>query len=177
MVALTPSIKIKIKINKDSIKWKLYSLEDHFSDQSCNTAIFKYTHTNSNLLQEDDLKLTDRTSGYEKSILGLPWWLSGKESALQCRRHGSNPWSGKIPNAAKHLSECASTIKSPRSRAQGPQLLKRVCPGPLLCDKRSRCGEKLGQSNSRGALSVNREKPAQQPRSSTAKNKIKVKRM
>ena len=91
VVALTPSIKIKIKINKDSIKWKLYSLEDHFSDQSCNTAIFKYTHTNSNLLQEDDLKLTDRTSGYEKSILGLPWWLSGKESALQCRRHGSNP--------------------------------------------------------------------------------------
>lgn len=44
VVALTPSIKIKIKINKDNIKWKLYSLEDHFSDQSCNIAIFKYTH-------------------------------------------------------------------------------------------------------------------------------------
>ena len=27
---------------------------------------------------------------------GLPWWLSGKESACQCRRHGFNPWVGKI---------------------------------------------------------------------------------
>ena len=28
---------------------------------------------------------------------GLPWWLSGKESACQCRKHGFDPWSGKIP--------------------------------------------------------------------------------
>lgn len=28
---------------------------------------------------------------------GLPWWLSGKESASQCRRHGFNPWVRKIP--------------------------------------------------------------------------------
>ena len=27
----------------------------------------------------------------------LPWWLSGKESACQCRRHGFDPWVGKIP--------------------------------------------------------------------------------
>ena len=26
---------------------------------------------------------------------GFPWWLSGKESACQCRRHGSIPWSGR----------------------------------------------------------------------------------
>ena len=33
-------------------------------------------------------------------ILGLPKWLSGKESACQCRRHKKcrfNPWIGKIP--------------------------------------------------------------------------------
>ena len=29
--------------------------------------------------------------------LGLPWWLSGKESACQCRRHRFNPWVRKIP--------------------------------------------------------------------------------
>ena len=29
--------------------------------------------------------------------LVLPWWLSGKESACQCRRRGFNPWVGKIP--------------------------------------------------------------------------------
>ena len=31
---------------------------------------------------------------------GLPWWLSGKESTCQYRRHmrqGFNPWVGKIP--------------------------------------------------------------------------------
>jgi hypothetical protein len=33
---------------------------------------------------------------------GLPWWFRGKESAfdagdhLQCRRHESDPWVGKI---------------------------------------------------------------------------------
>ena len=27
----------------------------------------------------------------------LPWWFSGKEHACQCRRHGFNPWTGKIP--------------------------------------------------------------------------------
>ena len=25
-------------------------------------------------------------------VTGLPWWLSGKESTCQCRRHGFNPW-------------------------------------------------------------------------------------
>ena len=28
---------------------------------------------------------------------GLPWWLNGKESSCQCRRHGFHPWVGKIP--------------------------------------------------------------------------------
>ena len=29
--------------------------------------------------------------------VGLPWWLSGKESACQCTRRGFDPWAGKIP--------------------------------------------------------------------------------
>ena len=36
----------------------------------------------------------------EEAVLGLPRWHSGKESACQCRshrRHGFNPWVGKIP--------------------------------------------------------------------------------
>ena len=33
------------------------------------------------------------------SILKVSWWLSGKESACQCRRHEFNPWSRKIPHA------------------------------------------------------------------------------
>ena len=31
------------------------------------------------------------------SLTELPRWLSGKEPACQCRRHGLNPWVGKIP--------------------------------------------------------------------------------
>ena len=31
------------------------------------------------------------------SIHGLTWWFSGKESACQSRRHGFDPWVGKIP--------------------------------------------------------------------------------
>ena len=30
-------------------------------------------------------------------MIMLLWWLSGKESACQCRRLGFNPWVGKIP--------------------------------------------------------------------------------
>ena len=37
----------------------------------------------------------------KKSMLGLPWWLSGKESACQCRGHGFDPWSRKIPHTLK----------------------------------------------------------------------------
>ena len=29
-------------------------------------------------------------------LCNIPWWLSDKESACQCRRHGFNPWVGKI---------------------------------------------------------------------------------
>ena len=27
---------------------------------------------------------------------GLPWWLSGEESACQCRGHGFDPWVGEL---------------------------------------------------------------------------------
>ena len=35
------------------------------------------------------------------SLLGLPRWFSGKESACQCRRCGVHPWAGKIPQRRK----------------------------------------------------------------------------
>ena len=35
---------------------------------------------------------------------GLPRWRSGWESACQCRGHGFEPWSGRIPHAAEHLA-------------------------------------------------------------------------
>ena len=43
--------------------------------------------------------------------LGLPWWRSGWESACQCRGHGFEPWSGKIPHAAEQLGPWATTTE------------------------------------------------------------------
>ena len=47
------------------------------------------------------LEVKASKSCYKKSMLGLPWWLSGKESACQCRGHGFDPWSRRIPHTLK----------------------------------------------------------------------------
>ena len=36
-------------------------------------------------------------SQYPVSVGGFPWWLSGKESSCQCKRHEFDPWVRKIP--------------------------------------------------------------------------------
>ena len=36
--------------------------------------------------------------------LGLHWWSSGWESACQCRGHGFEPWSGRIPHSHNYWS-------------------------------------------------------------------------
>ena len=45
-----------------------------------------------------------------KHFLGLPWWLSGKESACHFRRHWLDPWSRRIPRAVEQISPCTSTV-------------------------------------------------------------------
>ena len=42
---------------------------------------------------------------------GLPWWLSGKASACQCRRHGFNPWSGKTLTWSWATKPMCQTVK------------------------------------------------------------------
>ena len=37
-------------------------------------------------------------------IYGLPWWLRWWRILLQCRRHGFEPWVGKIPCRSKWQS-------------------------------------------------------------------------
>ena len=49
-------------------------------------------------------------SSYKQSP-GLPRWLSGKESACRCRRHGFDPWSRKVPHAAEQLSPWATSTE------------------------------------------------------------------
>ena len=85
-------------------------------------------------------------SASRSEVSGLPWWLSGKESACQRRRHKFDPWSGKIPQAVDQLSLCATTVEpvlyspgtttteAPRTGARAPRekpLQWEIC-GPQL---------------------------------------------
>ena len=108
-------------------------------------------------------------AAWEKSLLlkdshGLPLWLSGKESACQCRRHWFDHWSRKIPHAAEPLSLC--------SRAQEPQPLRPTSSRAHASQQGSHRNEKPMHHDYRiSPARPTKEKPAQQRRSSTAKNK------
>ena len=69
--------------------------------------------------------------GLQNTVQGLSWWLSGKESACQCRRHGFHPWSGRIPTLCRALGPlhhnywaCALEPGSRSCWIRVPQLLK-----------------------------------------------------
>ena len=75
-----------------------------------------------NFWQFEDLDYCCLLSSNEFSILtgckrdskGLPSWRSGWESACQCRGHGFEPWSGKIPHAVEQPGPCATTTELAR---------------------------------------------------------------
>ena len=50
----------------------------------------------------------------KQKTTGIPWWLSDKGSACQCRSRGFDPCSGKIPRASEQLSSCATTAEPVR---------------------------------------------------------------
>ena len=81
--------------NRDAMNWEMRI--------DVNTLLCMKQITNENLLY---------SSGNSTQLYsGLPWWLSGKESTCQCRRHRFDPRSQKIPRAMKQLSPCAITIE------------------------------------------------------------------
>ena len=51
-----------------------------------------------------------------RKAYGLSRWLSGKEPACQCRRHGLNPWVGKIPWKRKGGPLQYSCLKKPHGQ-------------------------------------------------------------
>ena len=78
----------------------------------------------------------------KKNVEGLPWWRSGWESACQCRGHGFEPWSGKIPRAVEQLGPWATTTEPARLEPvphnkrvrddEGPAHHDEEWPPPLL---------------------------------------------
>ena len=77
---------------------------------------------------------------------GLPWLFSGKESTCQCRRHGSDPWSGKIQRPMEQLS-LGTTAEAVLYRAPEPQVLNPSALEPVLPNKTRHCNEMPIQHN------------------------------
>ena len=108
-------------------------------------------------------------------VSGLPWWLSGKESACQCRRYQFDPWSGKIPHATKQLSPCTTTtvLQSPGTITTGPtccSLLKPTCPRTRVLQQGKPPRWPAHTTESR-PIRCNQRKARVQGRPSTAKNR------
>ena len=81
------------------------------------------------------------------NMWGLPQWLSGKESACQCRAHGFDLWSGKIPCVTELLSPCTTTT-DPVLESLGAATAEPADGEPALWNRRShRDQRKPVQSN------------------------------
>ena len=59
----------------------------------------------------------------------LPWWLSGKESACQCRRCSFDPWAGKIPWGRKWQCTLVFLLGNPVERGAWRAIVHGVAQG------------------------------------------------
>ena len=56
---------------------------------------------------------------------GLPWWLRGKESTCQCKRHRFGSWPKKISHTAEPTHHSYWTVlESPGAAVTGPMCLR-----------------------------------------------------
>ena len=83
------------------------------------------------------------------NVTGLPWWLSGKESSCQCRRHRCSPWPGKTPHATGQLSPWATTTE-----------LVLSSPGATTSDAHSPSSNEKSHRNEKPAHHNQRAAPA-----------------
>ena len=87
------------------------------------SCIYTFAHTNPSawnalflssssflLNSQDPLKLHLLSEGSP----GHPWWSSGWQSACQCRGHGFDPYSGKIPYSEEQVNSWAATTETAR---------------------------------------------------------------
>ena len=84
-------------------------------------------------------------------IFSTPWYLGGKESTCQCKKHEFDPWSREIPHVTEQLRLCTVTTEA-------------CSKASALQQAPSYCGEEP-------LLPAAREKPAQQQRPSAATRK------
>ena len=82
-------------------------------------------------IKERQLEMPGKTKSYVKV---LPWWLSGKESACQCRRHLFYPWLGRshvLRNNQSHTPLPLSLCSGAREQQLlSPRATTMEAPGP-----------------------------------------------
>ena len=66
----------------------LWPYEEDKSDDVNETTKLQYKHVQCFVSKKTFVRII---------LFGLPTWLSSKESACQCKRHGFSPWVRKIP--------------------------------------------------------------------------------
>ena len=105
---------------------------------------------------------TQVSNGFKKLwFCGLPWWCSGWESACQCRRHGFEPWSGKIPHAAEQLGPWATITEPLRLE-------------PVLLNKKGRNSERPAHRDEEWPpLATTRESPHTETKTQHSQKKKK----
>ena len=59
-------------------------------------------------------------------LTGLPWQLSGKDSAYQCNRHGFHPWVRKIPGEENSNPLKYSCLGNPMDRGDWQATVREV---------------------------------------------------
>ena len=90
----------------DSIGMSLNKLQELVMDREAwHAAIYGVTKSQTRLSNWTDW-LTDEAM----------WWLSGKESACQCRRHEFNPWVQKLPWGGNGKPFQYSCLENPMDR-------------------------------------------------------------
>ena len=124
--------------------------------------------------------LTIQLFSKSKIILGLSWWLSGKEHVCQHRWRGFDPWSKKIPHATEQVNPCATItepvfsslgatttnsmlqlLKPAQHRACAPKqekLLQRKAHAPWLESNPTPCNQRKDWAEMKTQLSQKKKK-------------------
>ena len=103
---------------------------------------------------------------------GFPWWLSGKESACQCRRQGFSPWSGNSSHAREQLSWCITTTQPVLWSLEATTTGAHAPWSPCSTGEATAVKSPSSATGEWPLRSAAREKPEQQRRLSPAKTEI-----
>ena len=96
-ILLSLSLLRCFPINKDEALLQLTNEEIPLTNKHMENA---WSHSVANKYKAKRCEMISHWSKQKRRF----WWLSGKESTYQCRRHRFDPWSGKIPPAGEQLS-------------------------------------------------------------------------